>query len=146
MNIAWLQSPSDFSYEQKCITVLLNKPACLFLNSGNGSSKLQVHCVYLPREEQSRGEQLSVGLLCGFTSQLLSKAGDLLESTNRQVKSPAQTVAYPSSPFAYSCAAVAVWQDDWADSPSKLGSFGLTVSCFIQLSVSVITQPAVCGL
>ena len=132
-----------FSFEQKSILVLPNKPACLFLNCGNGSSELQVCCVHLPR-----AEQLSVGLLCGFIPQLPSKSGDLLESRNGQVKSksPAQVVPRPSSPCAHLCAALAVRQDNWAGSPSMLCSLGLTMSRFIQLSVAVITQPVVCGL
>lgn len=70
-----------FSFEQKSILVLPNKPACLFLNCGISSNELQVRRVHLPR-----AEQLSVGLLCGIIPQLPCKSGDLLESKNGKVK------------------------------------------------------------
>lgn len=73
-------------------------------------------------------------------------SGDLLESRNGQVKSPAHVVPCPTSSSAHLCAALAVGQDDWVGSPSMQRSFGLAMLCFTQFSVTVITQPAVCGL
>lgn len=130
-----------FLFEQKSLLVLANKPACLLLNCGKGSSELQVRHVHLPR-----AEQLSVVLLCGFIPRLPSKSGDLLETRNGQVKRkrPAEAVPCPSSPSVHLCAALAVRQDDWADSPSMLCSLSLAMSRFTQVSAAVITQLAVC--
>lgn len=128
----------QFSFDLKPSLFLLHKPICFSLNSKNNSSELQICHVHL-----HRAEQVSRGLPCGLLPQLHSKLGDKLESRNGQIKSTSGC----SMPFPSLCTDLhAVRQDAQGDSPSMMYSLSLTMLCFIQVSVTVMIQPELCGL